>query len=201
MDWRYSELYHRLCSTCHTQFPEGLLSLRLRQAAFANGEVDPDSATGILQCGDASTGVTTAAAAHVVTTNMVADLPVAKVAAKATAKATAKTQLKKDTSHIKARQVIVENIGLYESYRDEYLRGKEVVPQACLDGIAQGRKALAEHDKQHVVDTSAKTIAELAGSFAEIDTKVKNVEERILQGVINLQHEVTTRELQLEKLV
>ena len=123
---------------------------------------------------------------HVFTPNMVANLPVAKVAAKATAKATARTQLKKDTSHIKARQAIVENIGLYESYRDQYFRGKEVVPQACLDGIPQRRKALAEHDAQHVVDTSAKTIAELASRSAEIDAKTKSVEERILQGVINL---------------
>ena len=89
-DWLYSELYHRLCSICNKQFPEGLLSLRLRQAPFAKGGIGPESSAGILQCGVASIGVATAAAAHVFTSTMVADLPEVKADAKANAKATSK---------------------------------------------------------------------------------------------------------------
>ena len=69
-----------------------------------------------------------------------------------------------------------------------------------LEKLAVNKKALAVHDKQHETDNSVKTIAELTHSFADIDAKVKDVEARILQGVINLQHEINTRELQLEKL-
>lgn len=120
---------------------------------------------------------------------------------RANAKASSKTQLKQDTSASRDRQSIVHNIGLFEKRRDMLLEGGEQAPQACLDGIARRTRAFAEHDKQHVVDTSAKTIAGLTVDCAAIDGQVKDVEDRILQGVISLQHEINTRELLLEKLV
>lgn len=65
-DWHSDVVFHRLCSHCDKQFPEHLLSLRLRNLPFAADEIDPNSATGILALGNSSTAITTAAAALVV---------------------------------------------------------------------------------------------------------------------------------------
>ena len=60
---------------------------------------------------------------------------------------------------------------------------------------------LGAHDKKYAADNSIKNIAELTATFADLDSKVKDVESRIVEGVIDLQHEIASRELQLEKLV
>ena len=165
--------------------------------------MDPDSPVGILQVGMASTSITTAttaaaaAAANIFASSMVGDLPLVV----ADAKTGTKTHVKKDSAQSRAREAILDNIGQFEHHRDECIRTNDKPDKKCLDGIARGYKALADHDKLHAVDTSAKTIAELAGRFAEIDAKVKNVDARLLQGVAGLSHEITTRSLQLEKMV
>lgn len=136
-----------------------------------------------------------------VTSNMVADLPATVSTAKAGAKSSGKTQLRKDNQHVRDRQTLLELIGQFESYRARFIREKEEVLQTVHDKLAAGIAALEEHDKKHANDNSIKNIAELTAIFADVDAKVKEVEARILEGVVNLQHEIAPREQQLEKLV
>ena len=164
--------------------------------------MDPKSATGIVAFGNASPEVTAAAAALVATTSMVASLPAAGTDGAATAKAAAKkTTVAKDDAHVLKRQTLIDSLGLKESYENRYTREGETVPPSLLEKIANGNKELSAHDKKFAQDNSVKTIVELTQTFAELDNKVKDIELRILEGVVSLQHEIATRELQLGKLV
>ena len=102
---------------------------------------------------------------------MVADLPATGATAKATAKSVGKTQLRKDNQHIRERQTLIECIGQFESYRDQFIREKEEVPQAVHDKLAAGITALATHDKKYANDNSIKTIAELTHTPSPTSTR------------------------------
>ena len=70
-----------------------------------------------------------------------------------------------------------------------------------LAKIAAGKKKLEEHDKKHARDNSVKELVELTSTFYQFDNAVKDIEKRIVAGVVRLAHEVTTKELRLETLV
>ena len=99
---------------------------------------------------------------------MVSDLPTVAAAPKNGTK----RQVKKDTTQARARGDILDNLGQYEYYLDECIREREQVPEKCFEAIARWKQALADHDKQHALDNSAKTMAELAEKFADIDSMV-----------------------------
>ena len=125
------ELCHRLCSICRRQFPEDILSYRLRQAPFAAGEIDPESPVGLLQLGTASTSITTAAAANICTSDMVDTLPKDTAVGKTGNRA----HVKASSIQSRARMAIVTT--QYEWHRDECIRTKEQPSQTCLDSIKQ----------------------------------------------------------------
>ena len=92
-DWYYKEIFNRLCSQCDKQFPEQLLSNRIRNNPIGPGEIDPKSATGICAFGNTTTAVAATAVALVVSITMVESLP-ANGTAPANGKASAKTPLR-----------------------------------------------------------------------------------------------------------
>ena len=112
-----------------------------------------------------------------------------------------KTIKAKDERHTQQRMAITDNLVTYDRVREKFLSSKEEVPPGLLANIAEAKKKLAEHDKQHEQDNSIRTIAEVADKFYQLDQAVTAIQERILDQTICLAHEVATRELQLEKLV
>ena len=142
---------NRLCSQCDKQFPEHLLSGRLRNYPVGPGEIDPKSAAAIVAFGNTTTAVTTAAAALVLSTSMVDNLPANSTATangKGAAKGAAKTQLPKGTSHKRERDTFVENIGQRISHRDRYVSDGKKVPQFLSDNIHRFETELVAHDKK-----------------------------------------------------
>ena len=66
-DYEYIELRHRACVVCKSQFPEVLCSARMRKMPYRKefGEIDPESALGIVSTGNHSPNTIVAAAAIV----------------------------------------------------------------------------------------------------------------------------------------
>ena len=81
---------------------------------------------------------------------------------------------------------MVELIGQYTAHRGRYTRDKKDIPQMLHDKIASFESELVAHDKKFAADNSITNIAELTASFADLDAKVKDVESRIVEGVIGL---------------
>ena len=195
----FREMHCRLCNGCDKQFPEEVLSSRIRRFPFSKGEVDPTSATGIVALGNEPPSILGAAAALVTTTVTVATLPAAGTgpAAKASAKAVAKANI---AEHATQRQAIVDNLTLYEVHRAK-ATAQSPPTAMLLAKIEVETKRLADHDKQHAKDKKLKDLVSLTNRFEGLNDEVEAIEKRIVSGVITLAHELATRELQLEMLV
>ena len=157
------------------------------------------SATGIVALGNEPLSILGAVAALMATFATVATSPAAGIgpAAKAAAKTVTKANNAQQTVQ---RQAMCDNLDLYALHLGK-CTAESPPTTLLLSRIAAGKQRLADHDKQHTKDKSLKDLVSLTTTFDKLHDELASIEKRIISGVVQLAHEVATRELQLEQLV
>ena len=95
---------------------------------------------------------------------------------------------------------MLDNLDLYHLHLSKATAQSPPTPM-LLAKIDAEAKRLADHDKQHTKDKSLKDLVSLPNTFDKLNDELEAIEKCIVSAVIQLAHEVVTRELQLERLV
>ena len=96
---------------------------------------------------------------------------------------------------------LVDNLANLERLREKFAKDANPNPKKLMDNIAAAKKELSDFDKRFNSVNSIRILAEVTDKFFKLDTEVNDLHDRIHKATIDLAHQVSIRELQLEKLV